>query len=535
MSEDGNATTAVPGARRLGQRAFHLGAANAFDYAMQFLLPVVLVRCLDTAAFGQYRLLWLAVGTVMAVATLAMPSCLYYFLPRSDAPAKRLYINQTLLFLAVAGLIAGWAVSPWNPWLPGKMHGFAEHTLVVPAFVLLWVIASLLDLLPTIEDRIAWQARATVGLATLRAVALSITAVLTRELGPVLLVLLAFAVFKLTLLIFYVAKHHGLRGPLLRWSAFSDQVKSSAPFGASGALYGWREQADQWVAAALFPMGMFGAFSIAALLAPLVHLFRQSVNSPFLPSMSRLQAAGDIAGMLDLNNRANVMVGALVYPLLAFVFVFADEIVTTIYTAAFVDAVPVMRVYIVGLAALVVELATVTLLLRQGGFMMRLNLVVLPLSVALSWYAAHRFGFAGAAVGSVSVVYIDRIVTLRRIALCTGIAFRRLQDWRTLGLLLLFAALAAVLAWGMVERYFAASAPLVRLIVGGLLLAAAYGSMAAWLAMRRGWLPPTRDPELDFERNSWRAHRQLGIRTHGKPSAGEGASAVLGNDDGGPL
>jgi O-antigen/teichoic acid export membrane protein len=495
MSEDGNAATAVPDARRLGQRAFYLGAANGFEYAVQFLLPVVLVRCLDTFAFGQYRLLWLAVGTVMAVATLAMPGCLYYFLPRSDAPAKRLYINQTLLFLAVAGLIAGWAVSSWNPWLPAKMHGFAEHTLVVPAFVLLWVIASLLDLLPTIEDRIAWQARATVGLATVRAVALSITAVLTRELGPVLLVLLAFAAFKLTLLIVYVAKHHGLRGPLLRWSSFSDQVRYSAPFGASGALYGWREQADQWVVAALFPMGMFGAFSIAALLAPLVHLFRQSVNSPFLPSMSRLQAAGNIAGMLDLNNRANVMVGALVYPLLAFVFVFAEEIVTTIYTAAFVDAVPVMRVYIVGLAALVVELATVTLLLRQGGFMMRLNLLVLPLSVALSWYAAHRFGFAGAAVGSVSVVYIDRIVTLRRIAKCTGIAFQRLQDWRTLGLLLLFAALAAMLAWGMVGHYFAASGPFVRLIVGGLVLAAAYAWMAAWLGMRRGWLPWARNPE----------------------------------------
>jgi len=518
MSEDSNAVPATPNTRLLRRRAFYLGSANAFEYAMQFLLPVVLVRCLDTAAFGQYRLLWLAVGTLMSVATLAMPGCLYYFLPRSDAPAKRLYINQTLLFLAVAGLIAGWAVSPWNPWLPEKLQGFAEHPLVVPAFVVLWVLASLLDLLPTIDERIAWQARATVGLATLRAVALSLTAVLTGELWPVLLVLLAFAAFKLTLLMGYVAKHHGLRGPLLRWSVFSDQVRYAAPFGASGALYGWREQADQWVAAALFPVAMFGSFSIAAVLAPVVNLFRVSINAPFLPSMSRLQAAGDIAGMIELNNRANVLVGALLFPLLAFVFVFTEEIVTVIYTAAFLDAVPVMRVYIVGHAALVVELATVTLLMRQGGFMMRMNLLVLPLSVALSWYAAHRFGFAGAAVGSVVVMYIDRIVLLRRVARCAGIAFQRLQDWRTLGLLLLLAALAAVLAWAMVDRYYAASSPLVRLIVGGLLLAAAYASMAAWLAMRRGWLRATWYPKLDFVRNSWRAARKQGARTHRKPS-----------------
>ena len=183
--------------------------------------------------------------------------------------------------------------------------------------------------------------------------------------------------------------------------------------------------------------------------------------------MSRLQAAGDMPAMLELNSRANVMVGTLVYPLLAFAFVFAEEIVTIIYTAAYVDAAPVMRVYIVGLAAMVVELASVMMLLRQGAFVLRLNLVALILSVALSWYAAHQFGFAGAAVGSVTAIYIEIGATLRRIALRTGIPFRRLQDWRTLGLLMLFAALAGAFAWGVVGSYFDDSGPLVRLAFGG--------------------------------------------------------------------
>ena len=495
MSRQQETANAAPTARALGQRVFQLGSANLTEYALQFLLPVVLVRSLDAAAFGEYRLLWLAVGTVMAAATLAMPGCLYYFLPRSDATTRRLYINQTLLFLTAAGLISAWAVSAWNPWLPAKMHAFAQHGALVPAFVLLWVIASLLDLLPTIEDRVGWQARATIGLATLRTVALSIAAVVTHELEPVLLVLFAFVVFKLIVLLGYVARYHGLRGPLMRWNAFSGQVRYCAPFGASGALYGWREQADQWVAVALFPVGMFGAFSIAAVLGPLVNLFRQSVNSPFLPSMSRLQAAGDIAGMLALNNRANVIVATLVYPLLAFAFTFTEDIVTAVYTASVLDAVPVMRVYIIGLVALVVELATVTLLLRQGGFMMRMNLMLLPVSVALSWYAAHHLGLAGAAMGSVAVVYLDRFFMLKRIARFTGIASSRLQDWRTLALLLLFAVLAALLSWGLVTRYFAGSFPLIRLLAGGLILAATYASMTAWLGVRRGWLPLVRNPE----------------------------------------
>src|SRR5437762_4026465 len=107
------AALAVP--YRLGHRAISLGAANAIDYAIQFLLPVVLVRYLTPEAFGSYRLLWLVAGTVMAVVTQAMAGGLYYFLPRSGDEEKRLYINQALLYLSAAGLIAACAVSGWNP------------------------------------------------------------------------------------------------------------------------------------------------------------------------------------------------------------------------------------------------------------------------------------------------------------------------------------------------------------------------------------------------------------------------------------
>jgi O-antigen/teichoic acid export membrane protein len=495
MSAELEARIDVPTVHRLGRRALSLGAANALEYALQFLLPVVLVRFLDTAAFGQYRLLWLAVGTAMAVVTMAVPGSLYYFLPRSEGAAKRLYINQALVFLAAAGLIASWAVSSWNPWLPEKMRGLAQHEAVVPLFVLLWMVASLLDLLPMVEERVAWQAKATVGLAALRTVALSLAAVLTRELGPVLLVLLAFVALKVALLLGYVARYHGLRGPFLRRRAFSDQLKFAAPIGAAGALFGLRSQADQWVAAALFPVGMFASFSIATVLGPLAHLCRHSVFHAFLPTLSRLQAAGDIRGMLDLKSRANVLVGALVYPMLAFAFVFAEEIVTIVYTATYVDAAPVMRVSIVGYAALVVELTSIMQLLRQGAFTMRVGLIALILSVALSWFSAHPFGLAGAAAGSVVAIYFDLIATLRQTSLSTGVPLRRLQDWRALGLLIVFAALAAGFAWGVTNLYFAASGPLVRLIVGGAFLTAAYAAMAASFGMGRGWLAAVRNPE----------------------------------------
>ena len=483
---------AAPAAPRLGQRALLLGAANAFDVAVQFLLPVVLVRCLDADAFGEYRLLWLVAGTVLGVATLAMPQSLYYYLPRSDAAGKRLYVNQTLAFLALAGLVAGWAVSAWNPLLPEKLRYMARHEYILPAFILLWVVASLLDMLPTAEERARWQAKATVSLAVLRAVSLSLAALLTRELGPVLVVLLAFVAVKVVLLLAYVARFHGLRGPVLRLGAIAEQLRYAVPFGAAGALYVLRTQSDQWVAAALFPLGLFAAFSIAAVLGPLMNLFRQSVNYAFLPAMSRRQAAGDIAGMLALNSRGNIMVGALVFPLFALAFVLAEDLVTLVYTANYLAAAPVIRIYIVGVAALAIELSSVTLLLRQSMFVMLVNVVALVLAVSLNWTAALHIGLAGAALGTVAVIYLDRVATLWRISRILGVPIRRLQDWKPLALLLVFAALAALLAWGTVAGFFPAGTPLARVLAGAAVMAAAYAALLASSATGRGWLATLR-------------------------------------------
>jgi O-antigen/teichoic acid export membrane protein len=468
----------VTGLGALKQRALSLGAANAFNYAMQFLLPVLLVRFLPPEDFAKYRLLWLAIMTVMVVVPLNMSQMLYYFLPRSDAASKRLHVHMTLLYLGGAGLLGGLLISPWNALLPASMTTLAEYGALVPALVMLFAMTSLLDMLPTIDERVHWQAAIIIILSLTRTLSLGLAAWLSGDLRLVIWLLLALMLLKLLLLLTYIARSQGLGGRWFSQPAFVEQFRHAAPLGASTALYGLRGQADQWVAASLFALVNFAAFSIAAVLGPMVNLFRQSVNYVFLPSMSRLQAAGDMKGMVELNSQANAMVASLVFPLLAFAFVYAEEIVSLIYTGAYVAAAPVMRVYICGLLVFVVELSSLMMLMREGPFALRLNLTLLLASVAVSWLAAQHFGLAGAAMGSTAALYADRYATLRRIANATGIAFKHLQDWKALGSLLLIAALAGTLSWAVMRNSDGSS--LRRLLLGGAIGAAAYGAL--WLA-----------------------------------------------------
>ncbi len=470
---------------RLKRRALSLGAVKTFDYAMQFLLPVVLVRCLDAETFGEYRLLWLAVGTVMSLAPLNIPQSLYFFLPRSASRLRRVYLMNTLAFLAVTGLLAAWAVSAWDPWRPAAIAPLARYGVAVPLFVLLYVITYTLDFLPTIEERIRLQAMVTVGLSATRVVLLSAAAFYTGELMPMLWVLIGIAALKLALLLGYTAWFHGLARPWLDRKVFSGHFRHAAPIGVSQGLFMMRQQVDQWVAANLFSLGSFAAFSVAAVLGPVVNLFRNSVNEAFLPSMSRMQAAGDVRGILEMNSRANCMVATLLYPLLGFAFVFAQDIISVVYTSNYLEAVPVMRLYIAGLAAMVVEIGSLTLVMREGEFAMRVNLAVLALAALASFAGAKAFGLPGAAAGSVIAVYLDRTAMMWRFAGRSGIAFRKVQDWRGLGLAFVYSALSAAFTWGMVDLYLQDAKPLMRLAAGAVLLGAAYAALPMLVGARR--------------------------------------------------
>jgi O-antigen/teichoic acid export membrane protein len=467
------ASKAIP-LRGLKRRALSLGAAKAFDQAMQFLLPVVLVRCLDTASFGEYRLLWLAIGTLMYVATFNMPQSLYFFLPRSDARLKRLYINQTLIFMAASGLACAWLVSPWNPWIPSVLVPLQAYGALVPSFIALWLVTYVLDFLPTVDERIAWQSAVSIGLAALRVLIVGVGAFFTGSMEALLLLLFAFVGIRLLVLIAYIRKFHGLHRPVFDAPLFRGQVKLAAPIGMSNALYGMRWQTDQWIAAHLFTLTQFAAFSISGIFGAAVNVFRSSVNEAFLPSMSRMQAAGDVRGMLELNGRANVMVGTLLFPLLACGFVFADEIVAVVYTTAYMEAVPVMRLYTAAFCVMVVEMGSIVLLLHEGRYALRVNLLALAFSAAVSLCAALYFGLWGAALGGVLAIYLDRALMLRRVSVRTGIPLHRLQDWGGLALALLFSVLAAGVAWGIDRTYLMERAPLERLIAGGAVLAVAY-------------------------------------------------------------
>ena len=472
----------------LRRGAATLAAAGTLDFALQFLLPMALVRLLPPSAFSDYRLAWLAIGTAMAVAPFALPRSLLYFLPRSAPGARATYVHQSLLLLLAAGALAGLALGPWNLLLPATLRALEGAAWFMPCFLTLWVAASLADLLPNARGALLAQARLVLALALLRValVGLVALAALSGRVDAVFGALLAYAAIKLALVLREIGRHYGWRIWPRERGALRTQLAYALPFGLGSALFLLRGQADQWVAAALFSAQAFAAFSIGATIMPLVALLRNSVGNAIAPRLSALQARRDMDGMLRLNQRANLAAAFVLMPALALCALLAAHIVTVVYTAAYLDAVAVMRINCLALLGVAVEVSTLTVVLGQGRQLLAADALLLPASVGAAWIGASLWGLPGAALGNVVTLLAGNAFSFWRVARATGVPLRRLQQWGALLRIAAASALAAVPALLLERTLGAASAPARGVadaspLAEALLIGAAY--LASYLAL----------------------------------------------------
>ncbi len=416
----------------LRSSAAFLGIAGGIEFLLQMAIPILLARVLDETVFAQYRLLWLLAGTVLAIAPLFMPQSLFYFLNRAEGSERRAYAGNVIGFLCVAGLLSGLAVSNLNPWLPESLHALVQDAGALSSwFMALWVVASVLDALPTADGRASWQAGAIVALAVLRTALLAAAALFSGDIASIAAIMLAVAAAKILLVVFYVRRY--LPGTVLGDGVLlRRQLAYALPFAVGHALFLLRVQADQWVVVSLLPAAMFAAFSVAAVVLPVGSLIRQPVNNAMLPRLNQLVAAGEntqAARLIALSNGAS---GMLLIPLAGSLIACAPELVELIYTSRYAAAAPVMQVYLVGLMISALAVGHTLSALGRGRFAAINSGCCLLLSMPLCIVLIGPLGMPGAAAGSMAALAFGEAWNLTVVARTLGAPVLTLVNWRAL-------------------------------------------------------------------------------------------------------
>ena len=393
-----------------------LAAAGLIEYALQFALPVVLVRYLPKTDFGEYRLIWLLASTGLILFPLFTAQSLFYFLPRATTGDRPKLVGNVFVSLLALGAFSVLLLLITMPIFPASIADLQRYSPLVPIFVGTWIFASIFDVLPVADGKPGWQACAVAALAVIRTSALAAAAIVAGSLRFVLITMCGLATLKVGIAgayALFAAQEPGLGfdRQLLR-----TQVQFSLPFAIAEGLFALRVQADQWVVAANFSSTAFALISIASVALLISTLIRQPLNSTLLPNISSLVGVGNFDGARELISQSYLLLGLVMPPVLGLLISTADELVELIYTPEYLGAVPLLRIYLLGQMATVFAAGHLLQVFGYGSQAARVAGVSLLLSIALSVLGVKLFGLAGAVAGSTISLVLWECWALNRVA-----------------------------------------------------------------------------------------------------------------------
>jgi O-antigen/teichoic acid export membrane protein len=465
-------------------KAKYLAAASAFEYALQFALPILLTRTLAADEFATYRFLWLVASTVTGVLLLGLPQSLFYFLPRRDAAGRVTVLWQTIALCTLLGAAAALLslLAARMPWSADAFALLPRNHLAFLLFLTLFCGTAAYDTMAAAMSEIAVQARISAAASTTRVIAV-LAGVWIGTIEAIVWALVVYVVMRFALQTLFVVRRLPVAQTHIGWASVREQVAYSLPFGLATGFWQLRGQAEQWVGATMLAAREYASLSIAASIVPVVLLVRRAITNAIFADLNRLESEGKHVEMVVVNGQANVMAAAWLFPLLAMLFAVAQPLVVLVYTGTYADAAFVTQLLIIGsIGSNFIETSSMAKALNLGRQLLMFDAAMLVVSVALSIAGGWLFGLQGIVIGSIVGRYMSTIfcawIVMRRLR----IPLARFQPWERLVKALAASVIAAALGLWVVNHAALSVGPVAQIAAGVTAAGLAYVLLA--LAMK---------------------------------------------------
>ena len=368
--------------------------AKVLGFALNTMLPLLVVRYLSQDNVGVYRQAFLVASNAVLVLPLGFSMSAYYFLNRD--PEKRPAAVFNILIFNFAMGAAAFFVLLFFPQLLGAAFQSTELTRLAPAvgtLIWLWIFSGFLETaaLALQEARLA---AAFIILSQLFKTGLMIAAVLVLHTVDSLIyaTIVLFAV-QSSVLVWYLHRKFPRFWRRFEWTFFRTQMAYSLPFGFSVLLYVGQTDIHNYFVSHSFSAADFAIYSVGCFQLPLIAMLYESVGAVMIPRMSQMQDEDKKREMLELTVNATQKLAFFYFPLFAFLMIVAGEFITTLFTKDYSASVSIFRVNLFALPLFSLVVDPITRAYPSAGkFLLKVRVVICVVLFAIFWYGLGRFG-----------------------------------------------------------------------------------------------------------------------------------------------
>lgn len=449
---------------------------------------VVVVRLLGKSEYGVLAFVTVLFTTGRDLAQLYVPESLLYFTPKVTRPELKGLVRQSMLLLLGLGTLTALVFAAFA-FLPGVFLGGREG---ITAPLLLIGLTSVIGFPASVFGPLFIATnnhRKSAGVALVVTVAGAAGALVPAALGCSIAWILAAqcAAQALRLWLSYRLYARLFQGvPAAPFpGGVRAQLAYALPLSVTRFAGLFNQKLDKFVVGLFFSAGLFAEFAVGSQELPLVSVLAYSVTSTMLPDLvarvegGRTREEGARAA-IDLWHSGIRKTTLIMLPVAAFLLLFAEPLMRTIYGDEYAGAAVPFRIYSALMPLRVTAYGIMLMAFGQTAIILRIQVLAMVFNTAASLALLPTIGMIGAPLSAVLTQAIMIVLMVARIARFSGVGLRGVFPWGYYGRVAASAVVAAAPLTGLLASGAIEERPGVCLALGAPLYTGLYLA-AAWL------------------------------------------------------
>ena len=414
----------------LYKRTTILTVCRLLNQCMTVISPVILVRVLDIESYGQYREFLLYVMLLASFITMSIPGNLLYFIPKSPQNEAR-YVTNTAVMLFVSYAVGAILIYLSRSVIIAKTS--FDFTMPLIIYLFFFVNLEFLNSFWLAHKRADYVMYYTLTRVMLQVAVVAVVAYVFRDVSIIIWSMVAVGAVKFGFCLFLLLRKRMLN-PSINWPSLKEQLVFVVPLGIGAVILHFNRQVGQFLISARMGPEALALFSIGCTQVPVMVIIRQSLSDVIFPELVERNKK-DVTAGIRLWKKANVVYCFVAFPLFTVLLFFAEPLIEFAFTAKYLPAVPVFRIYLLLMVRQCFEMGSPLRALNQNKHFITGNVLSFVLNMGLIIVLFEYVGFSGPAIAFICADIGMAIYLGFRIMKSYNLPLNRLFYWKKIFLI----------------------------------------------------------------------------------------------------
>lgn len=392
----------------VGLKVFSLSFGKVLTSVIGLVSVMILSRILSLGEYATYRQTLLVYSFSVPLLTLGLPDAIYYFLG-DELHRKRGIVNDTLfLLLCIGGLFGFFLLVGGNSIIADRFNNpkLAETLQIFSVYPIFTLPLATVTAVLVVQSRLKQ---------------LLVFNIFSRLLLFLLVIIAAIRFSTAKSLIYAEVISGGIVFGVLLWllnhSVPSDQpsiklngmkriLLYSIPLGLASMIGTISAQMHQVLVSTLCSPSEYAIYTNGTFEIPFIGVITGSIATIILVELRRFTASGQIYEALALFRKAAIPSSMILFPVMIYLFIFADQFISVLFSEKYLASVIVFRISLLILPARIIYYGSALLAFGLSKIILFRSALSLLFNALLSIGLINIVGYYGAIISFIVVLYL---------------------------------------------------------------------------------------------------------------------------------